>query len=30
MPGHNANIFQPGDVGVISRSGSLGTLIASI
>jgi succinyl-CoA synthetase alpha subunit len=27
MPGFNANIFQPGDVGVISRSGSLGTLL---
>ncbi|ADP72611.1 CoA-binding domain protein [Rhodomicrobium vannielii ATCC 17100] len=27
MPGHNAQIFQPGFVGVISRSGSLGTLI---
>jgi succinyl-CoA synthetase alpha subunit len=27
MPGHNPNIFQPGHVGVISRSGSLGTLI---
>jgi succinyl-CoA synthetase alpha subunit len=27
MPGFNANIFKPGDVGVISRSGSLGTLI---
>jgi succinyl-CoA synthetase alpha subunit len=27
MPGHNANIFRPGTVGVISRSGSLGTLI---
>jgi len=27
MPGHNPNIFQPGQVGVISRSGSLGTLI---
>jgi succinyl-CoA synthetase alpha subunit len=27
MPGHNANIFIPGNVGVISRSGSLGTLI---
>jgi succinyl-CoA synthetase alpha subunit len=27
MPGHNANIFRPGKVGVISRSGSLGTLI---
>ncbi len=28
MPGHNPNIFRPGPVGVISRSGSLGTLIA--
>jgi succinyl-CoA synthetase alpha subunit len=27
MPGDNANIFQPGRIGVISRSGSLGTLI---
>lgn len=27
MPGHNPNIFRPGGVGVISRSGSLGTLI---
>lgn len=27
MPGHNPSIFQPGNVGVISRSGSLGTLI---
>lgn len=27
MPAFNANIFKPGDVGVISRSGSLGTLI---
>ncbi len=27
MPGFNANIFQPGPVGVISRSGSLGTLL---
>jgi succinyl-CoA synthetase alpha subunit len=27
MPGHNTNIFQPGRVGEISRSGSLGTLI---
>jgi succinyl-CoA synthetase alpha subunit len=27
MPGHNSNIFKPGRVGVISRSGSLGTLI---
>lgn len=27
MPGHNTNIFRPGNVGVISRSGSLGTLV---
>ncbi len=27
VPGHNPNIFQPGRVGVISRSGSLGTLM---
>jgi succinyl-CoA synthetase alpha subunit len=27
MPGHNPNIFGPGRVGVISRSGSLGTLM---
>lgn len=27
MPGHNPNIFMKGDVGVISRSGSLGTLM---
>ncbi len=27
MPGHNANIFRTGRVGVISRSGSLGTLV---
>jgi succinyl-CoA synthetase alpha subunit len=27
MPGHNTHIFKPGHVGVISRSGSLGTLI---
>ncbi|TXM94784.1 succinate--CoA ligase subunit alpha [Methylobacterium sp. WL116] len=27
MPGHNPNIFGPGEIGVISRSGSLGTLI---
>jgi succinyl-CoA synthetase alpha subunit len=27
MPGDNTNIFQPGRIGVISRSGSLGTLI---
>jgi succinyl-CoA synthetase alpha subunit len=28
MPGHNPNIFMPGSVGVISRSGSLGTLMS--
>jgi succinyl-CoA synthetase alpha subunit len=28
MPGHNRNIFRAGSVGVISRSGSLGTLVA--
>ena len=27
MPGHNSNVFKPGSVGVISRSGSLGTLM---
>jgi succinyl-CoA synthetase alpha subunit len=27
MPGHNPNVFMPGEVGVISRSGSLGTLM---
>jgi len=27
MPGHNPNVFRPGAVGVISRSGSLGTLV---
>ncbi len=27
MPGHNSNVFRPGAVGVISRSGSLGTLV---
>jgi succinyl-CoA synthetase alpha subunit len=27
MPGHNPNIFRPGHIGVISRSGSLGTLV---
>ncbi len=27
MPGHNPNVFTPGKVGVISRSGSLGTLV---
>ena len=28
MPGHNENVFKPGRIGVISRSGSLGTLVA--
>jgi succinyl-CoA synthetase alpha subunit len=28
MPGHNPNVFRPGPIGVISRSGSLGTLVA--
>ena len=27
MPGHNSNIFMAGNTGVISRSGSLGTLM---
>lgn len=27
MPGHNHNVFRPGRIGVISRSGSLGTLV---
>lgn len=27
MPGHNSNVFRPGRIGVISRSGSLGTLV---
>ena len=27
MPGHNPNVFKSGKVGVISRSGSLGTLV---
>jgi succinyl-CoA synthetase alpha subunit len=27
MPAFNARVFRPGDVGVISRSGSLGTLV---
>ena len=27
MPAFNKNVFQPGNIGVISRSGSLGTLI---
>lgn len=28
MPAFNSNIFAPGDIGVISRSGSLGTLVS--
>jgi succinyl-CoA synthetase alpha subunit len=28
MPGHNPHVFRAGAVGVISRSGSLGTLVA--
>jgi succinyl-CoA synthetase alpha subunit len=28
MPGHNPNVFRAGSVGVISRSGSLGALVA--
>jgi succinyl-CoA synthetase alpha subunit len=28
MPAFAANIFRPGDVGIVSRSGSLGTLVA--
>jgi succinyl-CoA synthetase alpha subunit len=28
MPGFAKNIFQPGSIGVVSRSGSLGTLVA--
>ena len=27
MPGHVPSIFQPGSVGIVSRSGSLGTLV---
>lgn len=27
MPGHNPNVFKAGRIGVISRSGSLGTLV---
>jgi len=27
MPGFNSNVFRPGKVGVLSRSGSLGTLV---
>lgn len=28
MPAFNANVFRPGEIGVISRSGSLGTLVS--
>lgn len=28
MPAFNRNVFQPGEIGVISRSGSLGTLVS--
>ncbi|MBI5132697.1 MAG: succinate--CoA ligase subunit alpha [Rhodopseudomonas palustris] len=28
MPGHNDSIFRPGAIGVVSRSGSLGTLVS--
>ncbi|MGI9521521.1 MAG: succinyl-CoA synthetase subunit alpha, partial [Hyphomicrobiaceae bacterium] len=28
MPGFNETVFRPGNIGVISRSGSLGTLIS--
>lgn len=28
MPAFNAKVFKPGDIGVISRSGSLGTLVS--
>lgn len=28
MPAFAENVFQPGDIGIVSRSGSLGTLIA--
>jgi len=28
MPGFNKTVFQPGNIGVISRSGSLGTLVS--
>ncbi len=27
MPGFNGNVFRPGSIGVLSRSGSLGTLV---
>ena len=30
MPAFNARVFQPGRIGVISRSGSLGTLVALV
>ena len=30
MPAWNTNVFQPGNVGVISRSGSLGTLVSLV
>jgi succinyl-CoA synthetase alpha subunit len=30
MPAFNPKVFQPGDIGVISRSGSLGTLVSLI
>ena len=28
MPAFNENVFQPGNVGIVSRSGSLGTLVS--
>ncbi|MGI9501187.1 MAG: succinate--CoA ligase subunit alpha [Geminicoccaceae bacterium] len=30
MPAFNGNVFQPGKIGVISRSGSLGTLVCLV
>ena len=30
MPAFNTNVFQPGKIGVISRSGSLGTLVCLV